>query len=204
MKNSIAFLIGAAIGGSIGAIASKLYFQKKYEAEAQKAIEEMEEYYGRTDEYARPETKINEEEEDSSEPNPEKLTKTRDRKKAERVNYQEYYEDDEDEEKEEGLSELDEMDKFHEEHFSHPPVIITEEEAGALPSWIDAKTLYYYIEDDILTDDEEHVIDEPGLVVGTVLEEEDPFGDHKIIFVMNYAHDTCYEIQLVPGQYEDV
>lgn len=102
---------------------------------------------------------------------------------------------------------ISDEEKYHEEHQKNknrPPKIISAEDASELPGYIEERTLYYYTEDEVLVDDSEEMIDDPEILIGDAL---DKFGfaqnDERIIFVLNYAQDVCYEIQKVNGAFSE-
>lgn len=84
----------------------------------------------------------------------------------------------------------------HRKNMNKPPRIISAEDYANLPSYIDQEVLYYYAYDEMLCDENEEPVDEPSDLIGDALEK---YGfadsDERLIFVMNYATDTCYEIQ---------
>lgn len=85
-----------------------------------------------------------------------------------------------------------------------PPKIISSEAYANLPSYVDQDVLYFYSYDEILCDDNEDPVEEPERLIGDALTKYDfTNSDERIIFVMNYALDTCYEIQKVDASWED-
>lgn len=94
----------------------------------------------------------------------------------------------------------------HRKNMNKAPKIISAEAYGELPAHIDTQVLYFYAYDEILVDedDENEPITEPEMLIGDSLTK---YGfidsDERIIFVMNYATDTCYEIQKVDASWGD-
>lgn len=92
----------------------------------------------------------------------------------------------------------------HQKNKNKPPKIISAETYAELPANIDQETLYFYSYDEILTDENEETVDEPEYLIGDSLTK---YGfvdnDEQIIFVMNYALNTCYEIQKVNASWTD-
>lgn len=92
----------------------------------------------------------------------------------------------------------------HQKNKNKSPRIISEEAYSNLSPSIDQKTLYFYTEDEVLTDENEEMLDDPETFVGDALTK---YGfnesDEMIIFVMNYALDTCYEIQKIEANWTD-
>lgn len=92
----------------------------------------------------------------------------------------------------------------HQKNKNKPPRIISEEAYSNLSPSVDQKTLYFYTEDEVLTDENEEMLDDPETYVGDALTK---YGfnesEEMIIFVMNYALDTCYEIQKVDASWSD-
>lgn len=92
----------------------------------------------------------------------------------------------------------------HQKNKDRSPKIISAEAYSNLPAYIDQGVLYFYAYDEMLCDDNEEPIEEPERIVGDALTK---YGfidnDERIIFVMNYALDTCYEIQKVDASWTD-
>ena len=92
----------------------------------------------------------------------------------------------------------------HQKNKNRPPKIISDEAYGELPAHIDKEVLYFFAQDEMLTDDNEEPIEEPERLVGDALTK---YGfnesDEMIIFVMNYSLDTCYEIQKLDSSWTD-
>lgn len=106
---------------------------------------------------------------------------------------------------EDDTPERDNFIKEREKNKNKPPKIISAEAVGELPAYIENKVLYLYNWDETVVDDEENVIDHPEELLGDCLEQYDFYdSDERIIFVMNYSLDTCYEIQKVDASWEDV
>lgn len=99
-----------------------------------------------------------------------------------------------------------ESERWNEEHARNrgrAPRIISYEEAGNLAAYIGNETLYYYAYSDSVVTENEEEIDEPGLLLGDCLEKYDFIhSDERIIFVMNYDTDTCYEVQKIMGEWD--
>lgn len=98
----------------------------------------------------------------------------------------------------------------HQEDKDREPEIISIEEAGNLPPGVDTATLFFYTYDETLTDEDDEVIEDPYLLLGKdiwegICNEEvytsDP-EENSMVIVMNYAHDTCYEVQIVEESFE--
>lgn len=113
----------------------------------------------------------------------------------------------EDDEEEEPITETPEeiADYEHKQNFNKPPRIISLEEYNSLPGNIDTQTLYFYLHDGVVTDDDENEIPDPETLIGDSLTKYgfDEDDEEMIIFVMNYQLDTAYEIQKVIGAYSD-
>lgn len=110
--------------------------------------------------------------------------------------------DDEDESNE--MTPEEEADEEHKANFNKPPRIISLEEYNSLPAYINTETLYFWHYDEILTDDDENEIDDPGRLIGDALTKYDFIdSDESVIFVMNYQTDTAYEVQRVMGSFRD-
>lgn len=105
---------------------------------------------------------------------------------------------------ENGYAQNEEAFEDHQKNKDKAPKIISAEAYSNLPAYIDQEILYFYSYDEILCDENEEPIDEPERLVGDALTK---YGfidnDERIIFVMNYAIDTCYEIQKIDQSYTD-
>lgn len=92
----------------------------------------------------------------------------------------------------------------HQKNKNRSPKIISADDYTNLPAHIDKEVLYFYAYDEVLCDDNEEPIEEPERVVGDALTK---YGfvdsDERIIFVMNYAMDTCYEIQKLDASWSN-
>ena len=92
----------------------------------------------------------------------------------------------------------------HQKNKDRAPRIISADDYANLPAYIDKEVLYFYAYDETLCDDNEEPIEDVGRVVGNALTK---YGfvdsDERIIFVMNYATDTCYEIQKIDQSWTD-
>lgn len=92
----------------------------------------------------------------------------------------------------------------HMKNRNKPPKIISADTYSSLPSYIDQEVLYFYALDEVLTDENEDILEEPERFVGDALTK---YGfidnDEQIIFVMNYELDTCYEIQKLDMSWTD-
>lgn len=244
MKNILLFVGGLAIGGAAGVFGSMKYFQNKYQKQYEEDHAALEEYYHRTDEYARGD---HEDEEEEFEPDVNPSTETNSRpggrmSQEERdvikaklnrnwegtTNYAGMYrekngytegklaeaqhpldqgepgeEDPEDEE----LS-TPEEDAFddHQKNKNRDPKIISADAYSELPAHIDKKVLYLYAYDETVVDEDndDEPIEDPERLIGDALTK---YGfidnDERIIFVMNYSLDTCYEVQKVDASWID-
>lgn len=92
----------------------------------------------------------------------------------------------------------------HRKNMNKPPKIISAEAYSNLPAYIEQEVLYFYAYDEVLCDENEEEIDEPAILIGDALTKYDFVdSDERILFVMNYATDTCYEIQKVDASWTD-
>lgn len=267
-KSILLFIGGIAVGVAAGVLGTKKYFENKYQKRYEEDHAALEEYYQRTDEYAR-RSDQKEGTEDcgvdpvkgesrpggrmTSEERAARKTMIKNGDSSERTNYAGMYKahagaaapsEQELAEKEypyddvcENCSyyarddetcsihkenvELDdccddfksiyetsspEEDAFddHQKNKYRSPKIISSEAYGNLPAHIEQEVLYFYAYDEVLTDDNEEPVEEPERLVGDALTK---YGfvdnEERIIFVMNYSLDTCYEIQKVDSSWTD-
>ena len=201
------------MGGAVG-----YYFGRKSGlAVADKEISEMEDYYETSDRYRRTlkeeEPEVDSENssgEENRENGPlsagkraeirEKLGKNW----SKTTNYAEKYhkntqnEDSEEEEETPAMA----ANRFHEENRDRPPELISEEAIDELPGFFDRQLLYYFAYDESVTDEDEILIDEPGHMLGMVMEETGFIEDNTdLIYVVNYQTDCVYEVQKVLASY---
>lgn len=208
MKNKINFFTGLLLGAlTAGGVSTILYGKKLKEIQdmADKQIKMMEQYYKRVDTYVRvpEEEKIDEDVEDTRQHTIEE--KERLKAVAKEEGYKDYTQMYKMEEStsEEISPDLEEAHKLHEENKNLPPKIITEEEAAQLPNTFDHVVIYYYTYNDVATDEENHVMNNPELLYGTVLDDSDFLDDEEqdTLLIVNYAHDTLYEICKINAEY---
>ncbi len=233
IKSLLLFAGGLVIGGAAGILGTKKYFQDKYQKQYEKDHNDLEAYYKHVDEYSRQEHDQHEEEDNEVNPEEsdtkpggrmsqeeraavkEKLKKNWKGTTNYANMYREKHADEEEDlaEKEYPTEEDDEEDinPEDEDHFNEhqknrnkSPKIISAEAYSNLPAYVDQEVLYYYSIDSILCDENEEPVEEPGRLVGDAL---DKYGfadnEERLIFVMNYALDTCYEIQKVDAAWSD-
>lgn len=92
----------------------------------------------------------------------------------------------------------------HAANMDRPPKLISEDALGELPGYIEHKVLFFYKLDDILTDEEDNVIDDPDYLLGDCLDKYNfRESEETIIFVRNFALDTVYEVQKVDAAFDD-
>ncbi len=92
----------------------------------------------------------------------------------------------------------------HRKNMNKPPRIISEEAYEDLPPYIDQEILYLFTYDEVLCDENEDEVEEPGRLVGDCLTKYDFVdSDEQTIFVLNYALDTCFTVQKIEASYTD-
>ena len=220
MNKWLYFLCGFAIGAIGGVAGYDLYLKKMA-----KDNDISEEYQRLADEYS--DTEVNpvndyneymndmvrdpmsdEELDDIKEKlkeNYEKTTNYASMYQGDAANYEHPLDDEEDEDEDSVYTEEDEVyDEIvdHQKTKNMKPKIISVEAVGDLPPRIDMQTLLYYQDNDILTTEEDEEIDNIEFLIGDSLTK---YGfkdnDEDRIFVLNYATDTCYDVQKVQGAY---
>lgn len=226
-KNILIFISGIIVGGAAGIFGTRYFLSDKYNKQFEECRAELEEYYQRMDEYARVPHEDNREdqnEEGVSRPGgrmtPEERASVKEKLQKnyeQTTNYAAMYgtksEDDLDhvldnfvDKQVNDQNEVSEEQAFeeHRKNMNKPPKIISAEAYSNLPAHIDQQVLYFYSYDETLCDENEEMIEEPGLLVGDALTKYDFVdSDERCIFVMNYATDTCYEIQKVDASWTD-
>lgn len=92
----------------------------------------------------------------------------------------------------------------HRKNMNKPPKIISADAYSELPAHVDKEVLYLWAYDETLCDENEEPVEEPERLVGDALYK---YGfvdsDERIIFVMNYAMDVCYEIQKIDASWTE-
>lgn len=92
----------------------------------------------------------------------------------------------------------------HQKNMNRPPKIISSDLYENLPAYIEKEVLHFYAYDEMLCDENDDPVDEPERLIGDALTK---YGfidnEEQIIFVMNYAIDTCYEIQKIDSSWTD-
>ena len=187
MKNKtiFAFIAGAALGSA----ASYLFLRTKFDKIAQEEIDSVKAMYARkTDKIL--ETPIVEPEGD--------LPETKDNNEETPVqNYISKV-------KEQGYikySDITKEEKGGSDVAENKPYVISPDEFGELDDY-DTETLYYYA-DDVLTDDQDNIIENVDKLVG--VDSLTHFGEYEddSVFVRNDTDRTDYEILLDVRRYSD-
>lgn len=196
MKKILYMLFGAAVGGAIG-----YYFGKK---SGQKEVCDMTEYDEISSRYRRESKEETSNTDRENGPLPyEKRKEIRDnlgKKIVEPTDYASCYKNDKEEVEVE--SPATEAIRFHEDNRDRPPEPISESAIESLPGFFDHQLLYFYAFDETVTNEDECFIDEPGHLLGMVLEETGFIEDDTMtLFVVNYQTDCIYEVQKVLASY---
>ena len=245
MINNTAFIFmgGLVIGGAIGAISSFIFLDKRYQKSLEKFTMEMEEYYGRVDEYDRnryskyvePEDAESESDNgrDSGVLSNEQRANIRERLRRNNeitTNYASLYKNKTDDVSKKEVhhvlpedqlleEEIDEEleddtaadeDPAEETFISHQkdknrlPRIISAEKLGELNETYSEATLIFYIYDEVVTTDEDEVIEDYERLLGDCLTK---YGfvdnDERVIYVQNFELNTVYEVQKIFASYND-
>lgn len=239
-KNLLIFFGGLVTGGVVGVFGTGLYFKKKYEKMANEEIENIRQYYFSREAYIEKkrretsEEEIEEKDGTSREDGPlspearaeirEKLKRNREWAEKQTTNYAGIYAEKHGKEEEADPAEMEfptEEDMIDEKSFERhqemkdkDPELLTAEEVGNIPLGVESKTLFFYVYDETLTDEEDEVIEDPELAVGKEFWEAmntDGMNERidniiendktPILYIMNYAHDTLYEIQVLEASF---
>lgn len=226
-------IIGSfAAGGLAGIVGTKKYFQNKYQKKYDQDREDLEAYYHKVDEYARVDHDEEKTVLDTlptinfsqSIDAPAGGRMTKEQRKdiknklavnwAGTTNYASMYKDvdsidtDEstmiDENYPNEVTPEEEAFDNHQKNKDKPPKIISSDAYSNLPAHIDQEVLYFYAYDETLTDENKEPIEEPERLIGDSLTKYDFIdSEERVIFVMNYALDTCYEIQKLDASWSD-
>lgn len=206
MKQLIYLAIGAAVGFASGYFVGK----KLEERRSEKELNDLSAYYDASKRYIRynsEETDQNaEEKEDRPKPESRKeaVRKIRESKAEKVINYTAYYGDDSN--SDDSYEDTPEMaaNRFHDENKNRPPELISMDEynSGSFPPHFDSQILFYYAFDETVTDEDECMIDEPGHLIGRVMEESGFIEDDTMqIYVVNYQTDCIYEVNKILASY---
>ncbi|MDE5977039.1 MAG: hypothetical protein K2G70_01035 [Turicibacter sp.] len=211
MKHLVYFMIGLAIGGIGGYYAGKKIEEKRSEKE----VDQLKEYYDAKGRYVRDESRDAENDENTGETvenrsagqlSNEKRKEIKEKLNQnwkETTNYAACYKGEEADADNEG-EESPEMaaNRFHDQNRNRPPELISETALDGVPKHFDQHLLYYYAFDESVTDEDELLIDEPGHLLGMVME-ECGFIDNDVmqIYVINYQTDCVYEVNKIMASY---
>lgn len=216
VKNILCFIGGVVVGAAGGVLATRQYFKAKYQAEADAEIEEMSQYYSKKYDdlvglfYGEDDLKNELKEEQEEKPQDEsEIREKLQRNYEQTTNYAKMYHSKEEEEnlEEEFESERDAAESATEDHNRNkdkPPRIISEGALGEIPAYYENKVLFFYRLDDVVTDEEDNVIDDPEYLLGDCLDKYNfRESEEKLIFVRNFALDTVYEVQKINAAHYD-
>lgn len=204
MKGVVIFASGMTIGAVVGVLTTRKYFRRKADETILKCEKELQEYYGRTDEYVREDS----EEGDVERPvaNREEQYKKDEVTEPKPIDYAKIYGNAEAADAEEDeITPEEEADMDHEQNRNRPPMVIPLEAIGDIPSYYDERTLLFYRYNQTLTDEDDNPIeDEPERFVGSCLAESGFCdNDEEILIVRNFALDTIYWVRKVLGSYTE-
>lgn len=210
-KDLIIFISGLTVGGIAGVFGTKNYWRKHFEEIADTEIAEMDEYYSEKrkediEMFFPGDAEVNPQvEETDLKDTKEKLQKNYEQT----TNYANMYkntskkssEADEEIETNEHAAGL--ATAKHEENKKKKPKLISQDVLGDIPSYFEMKTLFYYTENEVITDEEDVIIDDPSYLLGDCLDKFDfRNSDEETIFIQNFSLDTIYEIQKVMSEFE--
>lgn len=186
MHDSLKYIIGFVVGGSVGFLASRLYYKKKYAALADEEIESVRKYYNKKQKTAA-------QKKDENPPKPDiadYINAIASVQRKEEMEAQEAQK----------IKEYGAMFRNTEVHRS--PYVITPDEYDELTEY-EKVTLQYFSDDGILADDNNFMVEDVDELVGT--EWESRFGEYNpgVVYVRNDARQCDYEILLVQGTYSE-
>lgn len=85
-----------------------------------------------------------------------------------------------------------------------PPKIISEDAAANLDENWESEVLTYYIDDEIVADEDDEIVERPDILLGNALDQFDfRNNNEKLIYVANYQLNKVYEVSKVFGGYGD-
>lgn len=214
MNKAMIFTLGALIGGALGGFVGYKYGKKKvtddiYEDAHKKADEEIDamrayynDLYKLSDKYVSKDSKKPEDEEETEE-DPRNFEVKHD--------YTGHFDDpaesehpEEDEEEFDDTGEEPEINDFYETNKTRAPRLISIEDLEDLPAGYENQVLFYYTEDEQISDDDGNLITDYEKFIGDCLYKYDfAHSDETLIFVINYEYSTVYEITKVMSSYAD-
>lgn len=192
-------------GAAIGIVGSCYYFKKKFYKLADEEIQAIREFYA--DKVSGLSERVDKAEEAMKDPA--EMSNYEEFSKQNKTDYSSYYDHpvDSDEEKEEPTDQNYELglDASIDHDINHRlnPKIIREDQYGENP-YYKTEVLHFYNEDEILTDENDEIIENEVLVVGHCLDKYNFRNDNmKSIWVRNYQFDTDYHIVKIFGKYNE-
>lgn len=199
-------LVIFAGGLLIGTVSGYQVAKKRYVAIKEQQIEELKRMGEIKEEYRTGKTEENDEEKpEESRESGILSSETRSalkhlRKKnnpKDRVPYDKYYGNDGVDPAEKESPE--EIAETHLEHIDDPPELVDEEALGEVPAWVETETLFYYVAEDHLVDEDEEDVVNPEYHVGDILKNFDWGSEDygNILYIWNHAFDTLYEVNLL-------
>lgn len=226
MKGFIIFMAGAAVGGLAAALVTSKILKKKYKKISDEKMKSMEEYVdflwkkdeaGELAENLKYVAKDGENQVSTANDQVEKESsreKAVAKKAADYLDYTKFYTKvekaeeehplDDNEEDEQRMKELHERINREANIKQKPRIIKASEYDDPDYEHHDKVTLYYYVEDETLTTEDNEIIDDPVAYVGDAITK---YGfntnDEQAIYVRNVSRGTDYEIAKVFGAYEE-
>jgi hypothetical protein len=179
MKHIFKVVAVFAIGFGVGAISANLVLAKRYEALVQEEIDSIKMTRGRSED-----TNVDRKPEESLSSQVKKLTLIKDRYK----NIADQYSD-------------------PAQPCDDPHVIDIQEFSEGMTSY-DKTTLFYYVGDDTLIDEDEEIVEDRVAIVGEnyrsyLVGADDP-QDNEVVYVRNERLTSDYEIICFSGRYEQI
>lgn len=224
LEFGIIFLSGAAVGGTISWIVAKRKFEKLADKEIAEArefyINRIREQYGVD---VRAKKSVDEKVVEEKPEGLDRVDYLAKRSDIEEIDYTAYYPN---KKKPSGAVDLAEMeypvegDENEEESYNYRDgkrdteelnnndgveLISPESFAVDYPQF-DKETLFYWTDDETLSDEQDEIVDDIKRVVGNCLEQSGIMYDDTpkaVIYVRNYDFGTDYEIQKVVGSYKE-
>lgn len=221
VMKAIIFFAGSALGGILGAFCSKKYYQKKYQKEADEKVASMQRYVDKVKKSYRdglyneslgytvpkePEKEKNEENvtaqssEDYHAISEKYIRKKVYEKVEEKLAESEHPTD---EELEEIYQESEALRQQERNEAKGSPFIISEQE-DAVDAYSSRESIYYYIQDDIMVDENEELIPDYHMLIGDTLQESGfDVNDIEDIYVKNPSVGVIFEVSKIFGSYFD-
>ena len=209
MKASVAFVSGLVVGAAGGVIFGATYMKNKIEEVIEERVDEevknfIDDYFARKEEDDEPEEESDISESETYNSLHENLKQNYHKPDPSKIFRDPLMEHPEEPEEESDILEESPVKKPKEDDEMKEPRLISEDKFDDGDDTYSKETLYFYQDDDVLTDEDEHELDNELEYLGNTL---DKFGfrdnDEQLIHVRNEEKKTDYEVIKVFAAFRD-